>query len=155
MRSSPSPEFHARASRSSHARENVPLPDRSRRPMRTLRALRAALVVPALALANGPLAHASPATDVRINEIRIDQPSVDNDEYFELTGTPGESLDGLTYLVIGDGTAAQGSGVIEAVIPLTGKSIPADGYFLCTEGTFTLRPLATVDFVASGSNPLK
>jgi hypothetical protein len=70
-----------------------------------------------------------------INEIRVDQASTDNDEYFELLGQPGESLDGLTYIVIGDGTG--GSGVIEAVVDLTGYAIPADGHFLAVESTFT------------------
>ena len=67
-----------------------------------------------------------------INEIRIQQKGDDHDEYFELLGTSGESLDGLTYVVIGDGsnTAGGGSGVVEAVINLTGSSIPSDGYFL-------------------------
>src|SRR5262245_19026585 len=86
--------------------------------------------------------------DVRINEIRIDQPGADNDEYFELTGTPGESLDGLTYIVIGDGSAAQGSGVIETVVSLNGKSIAADGFFLVTETSFTnVFAPGTPDFV--------
>lgn len=39
---------------------------------------------------------------VSINEIRIDQPSSDNDEYFELHGPGSDSLDGMTYLVISD-----------------------------------------------------
>lgn len=69
-----------------------------------------------------------------INEARIDQTSTDNDEYFELAGDPGESLDGLTYVVIGDGTG--GSGVIENATDLTGNAIPADGHFLCAESTF-------------------
>jgi hypothetical protein len=73
-----------------------------------------------------------------INEIRIDQPSTDNDEYFELAGTPSESLNDLTYIVLGDGTG--GSGVIEAVVSLAGQSIQADGLFLCAESTFTLAP---------------
>ena len=73
---------------------------------------------------------------VQINEIRIDQPSADDDEYFELFGTSGESLDGLTYLVIGDGTG--GSGVVEGVIDLSGYSLDADGYFVAAEATFTL-----------------
>jgi len=81
--------------------------------------------------------------DITINEIRIDQPSSDNDEYFELAGTPTTSLDGLTYLVIGDGTG--GSGVIEAVVALTGQSIPADGFFLAAEGTFTGTPDLTAN----------
>ena len=74
--------------------------------------------------------------DIMINEIRIDQPGVDTDEYFELCGQPAQSLDGLTYLVIGDSVA--GSGNIEAVIPLTGLAIPGDGFFLVGEDDFVL-----------------
>ena len=73
---------------------------------------------------------------VIINEIRIDQPGTDVDEYFELAGAAGTSLDGLTYVVIGDG--AGGSGVIEAVVDLTGNSIGASGFFVAAEPTFTL-----------------
>lgn len=71
-----------------------------------------------------------------LNEIRIDQPSTDNDEFFEIFGTPGASLDGLTYVVIGDG--AGGSGTIEAAVPLTGQVMPASGFFVAAEATFTL-----------------
>ncbi|MCA9286587.1 MAG: hypothetical protein KDA22_15285 [Phycisphaerales bacterium] len=81
---------------------------------------------------------------ILINEIRIDQPSNDDDEYFELVGEPGASLDGLTYLVIGDG--AGGSGTIEAVIDLTGSAIPATGFFVAAESTFTF---GTPDLVTS------
>ena len=81
----------------------------------------------ALAFAGSAFAQSSPT----INEIRIDQPSTDNDEYFELAGEPGTSLDGLTYIVIGDGTG--GSGVDrERRAALTG-SHPGDGYFLAAE----------------------
>ena len=73
---------------------------------------------------------------VELSEIRIDQPSSDNDEYFELAGTPGGALDGFTYLVIGDGTG--GSGVVEAVVDLTAQTIPVSGFFVAAEGTFTL-----------------
>jgi hypothetical protein len=76
------------------------------------------------------------AQDPRINEIRIDQPSTDNDEYFELAGTPG-SLSGLWYIVIGD-SAVGGSGVVETAINLLGQSIPASGFFLVVENTWTL-----------------
>lgn len=94
-----------------------------------MRLLKATLILAGLALL------ATPALAVKINEIRIDQTSTDNDEYFELTGMPGESLSGLTYIVIGDGTGA--SGVIESVTNLTGYSMGLDGYFLATETTFT------------------
>ncbi len=76
------------------------------------------------------------AVNVAISEIRIDQPGTDNDEYFELAGDAGASLDGLTYLVIGDGPG--GSGVIEAVVDLTGQSVGSGGFFVAAESTFSL-----------------
>jgi hypothetical protein len=94
-------------------------------------------------LASGALAQ------TRINEIRIDQTGADNDEYFELFGTPNDSLTGLTYLVLGDGTG--GSGVIESVTDLTGQTLDANGYFVCAETTFTL---GVANYTPAGSNPL-
>ena len=81
-----------------------------------------------------------------ITEARIDQINADTSEYFELYGEPGTLLNGLTYIVIGDGAVTQGSGVIEAVISLQGKTIPADGFFLAARSTFVLGGV-TPDFV--------
>jgi len=81
--------------------------------LRKLSLVAVLLMVPTLALA------------LNINEIRIDNVSGDTDEFFELVGAPGESLDGLTYIVIGDG--AEGSGVIENVTDLTGQALMDDG----------------------------
>jgi hypothetical protein len=67
---------------------------------------------------------------VQLNEVRIDQQGTDNDEFAELSGEPGADLSSLTYIVLGDGTGL--SGVIECVIPLTGKTMPANGLFLIT-----------------------
>lgn len=89
-----------------------------------------------------------PGAPIIINEIRIDQPGADTDEFFELFGSAGASLDGLTYLVIGDGVG--GSGVIEAVVSLNGLFIPADGYFLAVEDTFTLG--GAPDLILSGAS---
>jgi len=80
---------------------------------------------------------------VKISELRIDQPSADNDEYAEIYGVPTTLLNGLTYIVIGDGTG--GSGVIESITSLNGHRIPADGFFLMARPTFTLAP-TQVDF---------
>ncbi|MFN0060834.1 MAG: dockerin type I repeat-containing protein [Planctomycetota bacterium] len=82
-----------------------------------------------------------------INEIRIDEPGTDVNELFELAGPPGASLDTYTYLVIGDGTAALASGVVEAVVPLTGLTIPASGYFLAAEASLALP--ASADLVTA------
>ena len=43
-----------------------------------------------------------------INEVRIDQPSTDNDEYFELYGPASASLNDYTYIVLGDGVGGSG-----------------------------------------------
>ncbi|MCP4655453.1 MAG: hypothetical protein GY856_08545 [bacterium] len=107
-----------------------PRSPRHRRPLSLLTALGAVLLLVSVLPASGG------AQTVALSEIRIDQPSTDNDEYFELAGTPGEALDALTYLVIGDGSA--GSGVVEAVVDPSGLTIPASGYFVAAEGTFTL-----------------
>src|SRR5690606_27900272 len=48
------------------------------------------------------------AGPVFLSEIRADQPSADTDEYFELGGAPGTSLDGVTLIVIGDGAGGDG-----------------------------------------------
>ena len=41
-----------------------------------------------------------------LNEYRLDQSGADNDEYIELAGDPGTTLDGLSFISIGDGSAA-------------------------------------------------
>jgi hypothetical protein len=74
--------------------------------------------------------------DLAVNEIRTDQPGADYDEYFELSGAPGTYLDGMTYVVVGDGSG--GSGVIEEAIDLTGNVIPGSDYFVAAEGSFSL-----------------
>lgn len=102
--------------------------------MRSLFQIASGVALVGAALAQGP-------TILLINEIRTDQTGTDNDEYFELLGAPpGAILDNLTYLVIGDGAAVAGSGVIEAIIPLTGQVLAANGLFLAGESTFTLNP---------------
>ncbi len=94
------------------------------------------------------------ASAVVINEFRVDHLGADTDEFFELAGTPGESLDGLTYIVIGDTSPSLGggsvnTGAIEAVIPLDGLSIPADGIFLAVESIFAGPAAADADLVTN------
>jgi hypothetical protein len=72
-----------------------------------------------------------------INELRVDQTGTDTDEYFEIKGTPGASLTGYSYLVIGDGSGTSRCGVIEAVIDLGALSpntIQADGLLAVVKG---------------------
>lgn len=100
------------------------------------------------------------AQGARINEVRIDQQGGDTDEYFELSGTPFESLDGLWYIVIGDHSSAQGnpdpgsrSGNVEFAINLTGSTIPADGFFLAASTTFGATLSGSVDLPVTFAFP--
>lgn len=70
-----------------------------------------------------------------LNEIRTDSFDNPDEEYFEIKGTPGESLDDVWLIYIGEHSGTgnfKGSGVIERAIDLTGSVIPADGIFLAT-----------------------
>ena len=80
-----------------------------------------------------------------INELRIDMPGSDIDEFVELIGDAGAALDGYSYIVIGDSTAG-GSGVIETIIDLTGQVINGDGLFSIAGANSTFIP----DFVVEG-----
>ncbi|MHC4349002.1 MAG: hypothetical protein ACYS15_10795 [Planctomycetota bacterium] len=73
--------------------------------------------------------------NVRINEARIDQPGSDLDEFFELAGPVGAPLDGLVYIVIGDGMAGN-NGIVEEVTDLGGQSLDGSGLFVAAEATF-------------------
>ena len=92
--------------------------------------------------------------DVVINEVRIDDPGVDDDEYIELySPTAGDvSLARLFLVVIGDSSG--GSGVVERVISLSGQNL-SGGYFLVGSETMSL---ATPDltrptnFLENGDN---
>jgi hypothetical protein len=114
--------------------------------MNKMKLMAAALALAGTAVAQGAV----------INEIRLDQASTDNQEYFELAGTSGESLNSLTFIVIGDGNATTLSGVIESVTSLASQSIPTDGHFLVAETTFATAPPAgwpggTVDLSAGAT----
>ena len=85
---------------------------------------------------------------LRISEIRIDQPGSDSDEYFELQGPAGASLDGVSYIVIGDGSGGDGS--VEAIVNLTGV-IDDTGYYLVAEDSFTIVDVAEADQIANVS----
>ncbi len=75
--------------------------------------------------------------ELYLNEIRLDQPGSDKDEYFEIFSTdpPNDSLADVALLVIGDGTG--GSGVVENVTRLEGTAL-SSSYFLVAENTFEL-----------------
>lgn len=91
--------------------------------------------------------------NVRLNEIRVDQTGTDNDEYVEIKGPAGLSLNGLSIVIIGDVTNGN-SGAVESSVSLQGGSIPADGHFLVVEPTHTLAPVAQRDLVTPTANGL-
>jgi hypothetical protein len=91
---------------------------------------------------------ASASAQVTINEIRIDQPGSDNDEFFELAGPAGTSLDGMFYFVVGDSSAGGLGGGLDGTpgfVDLTGSSIGANGLFLVGESSMTI---GTPDLIA-------
>ncbi len=98
---------------------------------------RSILLVPACLMAFAGVVSAQ----VLINEIRVDNTGTDTDEYFELVGTPGASLAGLFYIVLGDGSSSSSSGgcsgTVEAVVDLSAFSIQADGFFAARNSAAT------------------
>ena len=74
---------------------------------------------------------------IQLQEIRIDQPGADDDEYFEIRGDQSMDLTGVWYLVIGDGSGDT-DGVIECAIDLSAMAIPANGSLLVAEDDDTL-----------------
>lgn len=113
----------------------------------------AALVLAAASLYIAPAAYADEEPWVRISEIRIMQPGTDTDEYFELEGTPGYSLDDHWYLVLGDHSNFNNpdpnppdyrSGVVEFAMDLTGYEIPESGFFLVAIANFNLIPISEI-----------
>ena len=87
--------------------------------------------------------------DVYINEVRRDEPgSSDNNDYVEVRGPSGQSMDGISLIIIGDG--AGGSGVVEEVIDLSGLVVGSDGALLICAETFTLAPIALADLIPEG-----
>ncbi len=83
---------------------------------------------------------------IQLQEIRIDQPGSDVDEYFEIRGDASMSLVGVWYVVIGDGSG--GSGVVECAIDMSNMAIPLHGSLLVAEDDDTLG--AQADYVLPG-----
>lgn len=90
------------------------------------------------ALAGAALALTASA-DVKINEVFRNPPGTDDtQEYIELKGTPGMSLNGYWILAIeGDGNSV---GIIDNAIPLAGQSLGANGLFLLRDNVLVLAP---------------
>ena len=85
-----------------------------------------------MALALGMLLLPPGIAAVEINELRIDEPGPDRREYFELRGIAGASLDGLSYIVIGDDDDG-GCGSIEEWVSLDGIKLDSNGFCVVGE----------------------
>jgi len=78
---------------------------------------------------------------VQINEIRLDQPGLDKDEYIEIVGPANTALDGLTYIVIGDEVQTgvpDSQGRVQVAIDLAGQNLGPDGLLLIAKNQFSL-----------------
>ena len=53
-------------------------------------------------------AQATPLDEIFITELRVDQTGADDDEFIELSGTPGESLEGLSFVILQDNGTIDG-----------------------------------------------
>ena len=106
-----------------------------------------------VALANSLCNSTNPVpTGLALREIRTNQGGEDTDEYVELTGTPGTSLDGVSILVVG-GNGLDQNGEIETAINLGGYTVPKSGYFVVANSTFALGTAdATLDFEFTDAN---
>jgi len=95
----------------------------------------------------GVLNFARPPRGVVISEMRWDHQGDTTDAYVELSGPPGASLDGITYVVLGDEVQTgvpSSQGRIQLAVDLTGHTINANGTFLIGSANMTL---ATPDLV--------
>jgi len=78
---------------------------------------------------------------LRINEVRLDQPGNDRDQFIEIAGPANASLNGLTYIVIGDEVQAKvpdPQGRIQNAISLNGLNLGADGLLVIAKTHFSL-----------------
>lgn len=82
-----------------------------------------------------------------IRAVMIHPPISGNNEYFEIAGTPGASLDNIWFLVI-DGDGAE-TGKIDAAINLTGYTLGTNGILLCRENALLPDPTSGTNIVSN------
>ncbi len=89
----------------------------------------------------GVLNFARPPRTLMISEMRIDQQGDNTEIYVELSGPPGASLDGLSYVILGDEVQTgvpSSNGRVQLAVDLTGHSIGANGTFLMGKSRMTV-----------------
>ncbi|MDE0904973.1 MAG: hypothetical protein OSB42_10120, partial [Planctomycetota bacterium] len=101
---------------------------------------------------NGASAHTNSngGVPLTLSEFRLDHGGTDTEEFVELAGFPGASLDSVYFVILGDGSG--GSGVVETAVDMTGHVIDANGYFVLAKSTFTLGVADLVDDSMSFEN---
>jgi hypothetical protein len=96
------------------------------------------------------LAFVGAANAVVINEWVSNDTSTDDREFIELCGMPGESLDGLTIVLVeGEGT---GSGIIDKIISLNGYVVNAMGYFVIGDAAVNPDLELAAGWIENGGN---
>ncbi|MCA9286009.1 MAG: hypothetical protein KDA22_12370, partial [Phycisphaerales bacterium] len=84
---------------------------------------------------------------LEIAELRNAQQGADLDEYVEIAGQPGTSLDNVWFIVIGDEVQTgvpDSQGRVQTAVDLTGHTLDENGLFLIGRGSLSL---ATPDLV--------
>ncbi|MCB9907489.1 MAG: hypothetical protein H6830_07215 [Planctomycetes bacterium] len=81
---------------------------------------------------------------VEFSEIRL----AAGPEFMELTGPPGTSLNGLSYVILGNGI---GRGSVKSIVDMSGFQIDASGFFVVAESDFIW---GTPDQDLGNGNPL-
>ncbi len=95
---------------------------------------------------------ASLASAASLNEIVANDISTDDREFIEICGAPGESLDGLTVVVIeSDKTAGGQEGTIDVAISLTGQSVPGSGRFVLGNAAVSPDILLAANTIENGA----
>lgn len=65
-----------------------------------------------------------------LNEIYISHAGTDDQEFIEVTGTPGASLNNVMVLVVEGDAAPAATGTLDRAYDLSGHVMPANGYFV-------------------------
>ncbi len=84
------------------------------------------------------LAGFTQASAQTLSEFRLDMPGTDTEEFVELAGAVGASLDGISFVILGDSGSTNFGGQVETAVDMTGHVINANGFFVLAKSTFTL-----------------
>lgn len=93
------------------------------------------------------------ASAATLNEIVANDISSDTHEFIEICGVSGESLTGLTIVIIeADKTAGGQEGTIDRAISLTGQTVPGSGRFVVGNAAVSPNLVIASDTIENGAN---